>query len=106
VKKIIKVQAAFIFVAPETDCKTHRAVIETPALTLNIVGVKNYAEGVQVAKELVDGGVKALELCAGFGNEGVAMVSEAVKGKASVGAVRFDHHPGFEFKSGDELFNL
>ena len=102
----MKVQAAFIFVAPETDYRTHRAVIETPALTLNIVGVKNYAEGVQVAKELVDSGVKALELCAGFGNEGIAMVSKAVKGKASVGAVRFDHHPVFGFQSGDELFNI
>ena len=106
VKEIMKVQAAFIFVAPETDYKTHRAVIETPALTLTIVGVKDYTEGAKVARELVDGGVKALELCAGFGNEGVAMVSEAVKGKASVGAVRFDHHPGFGFKSGDELFQL
>lgn len=102
----MKVQAAFIFVAPDTDRKAHRAVIETPALTLNIVGVKDYSEGVEVAKELVENGVQALELCAGFGNKGLAMVSEAVKGKASVGAVRFDHHPGFGFKSGDELFNL
>jgi hypothetical protein len=102
----MKVQAAFIFVAPETDRSKHRAVIETPALTLNIVGVKDYSEGVEVAKELVENGVQALELCAGFGNKGLAMVSEAVKGKASVGAVRFDHHPGFGFKSGDEVFNL
>lgn len=101
----MKVKAAFIFVAPETDYQTHRAVIETPALTLDIVGVKNYAEGVQIAKELVDNGVKALELCAGFGNEGIAMISKAVEGRAAVGAVKFDCHPGFDFKSGDELFN-
>ena len=101
----MKVKAAFIFVAPETDYTIHRAVIETPALTLDVVGVRSYTEGVQIAKELVEGGVKALELCAGFGNEGLAMISKAVKGKASVGAVKFDHHPGFDFKSGDELFN-
>lgn len=100
----MKVKAAFLFVAPETDYKIHKSVIETPALTLEVVGVKNYAEGVQVAKELVDGGVKALELCAGFGNEGIALISKAVAGKASVGAVKFDHHPGFDFRSGDELF--
>jgi hypothetical protein len=100
----MKVKAAFIFVAP--DYKIHRAMIETPALTLDIVGVRNYTEGVQIAKELVDDGVKALELCAGFGNEGIAMINKAVKGRASVGAVKFDHHPGFDFKSGDELFNL
>lgn len=101
----MKVKAAFLFVAPETDYKAHRAVIETPALTLNVVGVKNYSEGVQIAKELADSGVKAIELCGGVGNEGIAMISKAVKGQASVGAVKFDHHPGFDFKSGDELFN-
>lgn len=101
----MKVNAAFIFVAPEVDYKIHRTVVDTPVVQLTVVGVKNYSEAVEVAKELVDQGVKALELCAGFGNEGIALVSKAVKGKASVGAVKFDHHPGFDFKSGDELFN-
>ena len=59
----------------------------------------------EVAKKLVDKGVKVIELCAGVGNEKIALVSKTVKGKASVGAVKFDHHPGFDFKSGDELFN-
>lgn len=101
----MKVNAAFIFVAPEVDYKVHRTVVDTPVVHLNVIGVKNYSEAVEVAKELVDQGVKAIELCAGFGNEGIALVSNAVKGKASVGAVKFDHHPGFDFKSGDELFN-
>ena len=101
----MKVKAAFIFVAPETDYKIHRSVVDTPVVNLSVVGVKNYSEAVTVAKELADSGVQAIELCAGFGNEGTAMVSRAVKGKASVGAVKFDHHPGFEFKSGDDLFN-
>ena len=78
----MKVNAAFIFVAPETDKEIHKAVIETPALILNVIGVKNYEEGVSVAKEMADQGVKAIELCAGFGNEGTAMVAKAVKGKA------------------------
>lgn len=100
----MKVNAAFIFVAPQTDKELHKAVIETPALILHVIGVKNYEEGVLVATEMAEQGVKAIELCAGFGNEGTAMVAKAVKGKASVGSVKFDHHPGFEFKSGDELF--
>lgn len=100
----MKVNAAFIFVAPEVDYKVHRAVLETPVVDLTIVGVKNYSEAETVAKELVSQGVKAIELCAGFGNEGIALVSKAVNGKASVGAVKFDNHPGFGFKSGDELF--
>lgn len=100
----MKVNAAFLFVAPEVDYKIHRTVVDTPAVSLTVVGVQNYEEAELVAQELVDQGVKALELCAGFGNEGIARVSKAVKGKASVGAVKFDHHPGFDFKSGDELF--
>jgi membrane-bound lytic murein transglycosylase len=32
------------------------------------------------------------------------MIAEAVKGKAAVGTVRFDIHPGLGNKSGDELF--
>jgi len=102
----MKVNAAFIFVAPEVDYKTHRTVVDTPVVNLTVAGVKNYTEAVEVARELVEQGVKAIELCAGFGNEGIALVSKAVKGKASVGAVKFDHHPGFDFKSGDELFNI
>lgn len=101
----MKVNAAFIFVAPEVDYKTHRTVVDTPVVNLTVAGVKNYTEAVEVAKDLVEQGVKAIELCAGFGNEGIALVSKAVKGKASVGAVKFDHHPGFDFKSGDEIFN-
>lgn len=100
----MKVNAAFLFVAPEVDYKTARAVVDTPVVHLTVAGVKNYEEGVEVAKELADSGVKALELCAGFGNEGIAMITKAVNGKASVGAVKFDFHPGFDFKSGDDLF--
>lgn len=100
-----KLEAAFIFLAPDTDPSTHKAVVSTPALNLNVVGVSNYSEAVDVAIKMVGKGVEAIELCAGFGNEGIAMVSKAVKGKAVVGAVRFDHHPGLGNKSGDELFN-
>ena len=87
----MKVNAAFIFIAPEVDYKNHRSVID-------------YSEAETVAQELVEQGVKAIELCAGFGNEGIARICKATKGMASVGAVKFDYHPGFDFKSGDELF--
>jgi hypothetical protein len=100
----MSLKAAFIFVAPETNPTLHRSVVDTPVLSLNVVGVSNYTEAVQVARELVESGVTAIELCAGFGTEGAALVSQAVKGKAVVGVVRFDNHPGFGFKSGDELF--
>jgi len=100
----MKVKAAFIFVAPEADPAIHRSVIDSPVVELTVVGVKDYKVAVKVAKKLVDNGIEAIELCAGFGNEGTAAIAKAVKGKAAVGAVRFDYHPGFKFKSGDELF--
>ena len=97
-------KAAFIFVAPENDFNKHSAVIDSPVVELSVVGVKNYDEAEEVALKLVAEGVTAIELCAGFGNEGTARIAKAVKGKALVGAVRFDLHPAFDHRSGDELF--
>lgn len=97
-------KAAFIFIAPNTDPAIHRSVVETEAVTLISVGVSSYEAAVDTALKLVDEGVAAIELCGGFGNRGTAMISEAVKGKAAVGVVRFDIHPGLENKSGDEIF--
>lgn len=99
-----KLKAAFIFVAPDADYEVHRAVVESPVVELTAVGVKDYAMAVKAAKELVEAGVGAIELCGGFGIEGTAAVKKAVAGKAAIGVVRFDNHPGLEFKSGDELF--
>jgi hypothetical protein len=97
-------KAAFIFVAPDVDPKRHRGTVVTPAVELTAVAVNNYSEAVEVCKAMADEGFVAFELCGGFGNVGAAKVAEAVKGKAAVGVVRFDCHPGLEFKSGDELF--
>lgn len=97
-------KAAFIFIAPENDFNKHRAVIDSPVVELSVVGVKNYDEAEEVALKLVAEGVTAIELCAGFGNEGTARITRAVKDKALVGVVRFDLHPAFDHQSGDDLF--
>ncbi len=97
-------KAAFVFVAPQADSRQHRAVIETAAVELTVVGVKDYQAAVQAVKELVDQGIGAIELCGGFGIEGAAKVKQAVAGKAVVGVVRFDNHPGLDGQSGDTLF--
>jgi hypothetical protein len=102
--RAVALKAAFIFVAPEADAERDQAVVDSPVVHLTVVGVKDYQMAVKAAKELVDQGVGAIELCAGFGVEGAAMVKQAVQGKAAVGVVRFDNHPGFDFKSGDEMF--
>lgn len=97
-------RAAFIFVAPEVDPQQHRATVLTPAVELTAVAVNNYTEAVEVCLAMADKGFVAFELCGGFGHIGAAKVAEALAGKAAVGVVRFDNHPGLEFKSGDELF--
>ncbi|MGB9661475.1 MAG: DUF6506 family protein [Moorellaceae bacterium] len=97
-------KAAFVFVAPGADPAIHRAKVDTPGVELLVVGVADYAAAEKVAKELVAEGVAAVELCGGFGHEGVARVVRAVEGKAAVGAVRFDAHPGLDGKSGDAFF--
>ncbi|RDU25062.1 DUF6506 family protein [Anaerosacchariphilus polymeriproducens] len=100
----MKLKAAFMFIAPEANPKNHKTVVDTPNVSLTVVGVDNYQEAEKVAIELAEEGITAIELCAGFGIEGTAIVNRAVKGKAVIGAVRFDNHPGFNYKSGDELF--
>lgn len=97
-------KAAFIYIAPENNYKTHKAFIDSPVVNLTVVGVKDYEEAEYVAKELVKEGITAIELCAGFGLNGVARVSKAVEGRALVGVVRFDLHPAFNHQSGDSIF--
>jgi hypothetical protein len=97
-------KAAFVFVAPNVDPQVHRKTVNTPQVELTAVAVNNYAEAVEVCQDLVDEGIVAIELCGGFGHVGAARIAEAVGGRAAVGVVRFDNHPGLEFKSGDALF--
>ena len=97
-------EAAFIFIAPGADPAVHRSPVATPGVNLTAIGVETYEQGVAAAVEMADKGCTAIELCGGFGIRGTYLVQEAVKGKARVGAVRFDLHPGLDNKSGDELF--
>lgn len=97
-------KVAFMFVAPETDRATAKTKVVTPIAEVTTIGVQNYAEAEEEALKLVAEGITVIELCAGFGHEGTARIAKAVAGKALVGVVRFDLHPMFEHKSGDDLF--
>lgn len=79
-------------------------MVTTPAVELTTMGVVDCAEAIAISKELVEGGVQAIELCGGFGHLGTAKIVEAVGDKAVVGVVRFDKHPGLGNQSGDSLY--
>jgi hypothetical protein len=100
----VALRAAFIFLAPGADGAKHRATVRTPQVELTVVGVADYAAAERTAQSLVAQGIAAIELCGGFGVAGTARIAAAVAGRAAVGAVRFDAHPGLHWKSGDEVF--
>lgn len=99
----MKLHAAFIFLAGDAD-QTTRSSISTPSIHLQVVGCRNYDEAEITARKSVEDGVTAVELCAGFGNEGTARIQKAVGPNITVGAVKFDLHPGLGFQSGDRHF--
>jgi uncharacterized protein DUF6506 len=98
------IQAAFLFLASGAEPSKHRCKVATPQVDLTVVGVADYAQAESVARSLAGEGIVAIELCGGFGVVGTARIARAVAGKAVVGAVRFDGHPGLGGKSGDEIF--
>lgn len=98
-------KAAFIFIAPLADPEIHRCWVKTPQVELLSVAVADYKSAADLVEKLIsEEGIKAVELCGGFGHQGVALVKNAAAGRAAVGVVRFDLHPGLENKSGDEFF--
>ncbi len=100
----MKLKAAFIFLAPGANWQTDRKTVSTPGVDLTVVGAENYADSVAAAKDLVEQGIGAIELCGGFGISGTAQIRAAVPDTIAVGVVRFDGHPGLNSQSGDALF--
>ena len=97
-------EAGFIYLFPGLDPAKQNAQIPSKEMNRNVVGVPDYAAAEKAAKELVARGCTAIELCAGFGAEGLARIKKAAGPGIAVGAVRFDFHPGLGFKSGDDVF--
>jgi hypothetical protein len=97
-------KTAFIVGIPDGDPAKQRSVLSTQTVELTTVFVKDRKQAVEVAKQLADQGCKFFELCSSFGHSGAAEIAEAVKGKAMVGAVRFDLSPVWGGKSADEVF--
>ncbi len=96
-------QFLFLFAAPDKEASKCRSKVEFSGNILHIAGSSSYEEAVETAQKYAAEGVSVIELCAGFGNKGVAMISDAVGSGVLVGVVRFDVHPAFGNKSGDDV---
>ena len=81
-------ECGFIYVATGLDPAKQRATIPSTDINMTVVGCSNYDQAEEVARELVAKGCTAVELCAGFGNEGIARIKKAVGPGIAVGAVR------------------
>lgn len=97
-------KAAFIFIAPEAIPETNYSWVKTPEVEVKTLAVSSYKQACEQVIILLEEGITAIELCAGFGNQGVAKIVEITQGKADVGVVRFDRHPCLGNVSGDSLF--
>ena len=56
----------------------YMAVIPSTDINMIVIGCSDYDQAEEMAKELVAKGCTAVELCAGFGNEGIARIKKAV----------------------------
>ncbi len=97
-------KAAFIFIAPETNANSNSSWVITPEVNVKTLAVSSYQEACDSIDGLEKEGIKAIELCGGFGHQGVAEISKVVAGRIPIGVVRFDHHPCLDNVSGDTLF--
>jgi len=98
-----KLKMAFMALVPDADPQEHRCTMETGLAEIVFVFAANMDQAVDVAKQLAEEGCSVIELCGGFGNTMTGKIADAVRGKAAVGAVRFDLHAAFA-KSSDEIF--
>jgi hypothetical protein len=80
---------AYIFHAPEADPSKDRFVIDRAGCKSTLVAVPDSAAAARVAVELMESGVKSIELCGYFGPIGAVEVLRAVEGKVAIGTVMF-----------------
>jgi hypothetical protein len=92
-----KLMVGFLLITAHADPKRDRAYIENADARLLFFTVHSYDQAEAYAKVLVAIGCDTIELCPGFGHEGVARVQRAIQGKVPVGVVRFDNYPLSDF---------
>jgi len=80
---------AFLFVSPGADPQTCYNCFPTDVHEMYIVGCNDIDAACEKAAELVDQGIKLLELCGAFGEEGCRKIIKAIDGRIPVGYLTF-----------------
>ena len=91
-----KIKALYMFLDESADSTKHRATVDTPNVTLTVVGVSSPAVAIKTAKQLIQAGKADLvELCGACGYRVTKAVYEAIGDQAPVGTVvhQFDNAP-------------
>ena len=100
-----KLLIGMLLITPTADPRRDCAYIDNKDATVLFFFVNSYAMAAEYAKVLSGIGCDTIELCPGFGHEGVAEVKRAVGNKTPVGVVRFDAFPPFGTQSADAFQN-
>ena len=98
------IQCWYLYIFGGLDPAVHRAEIPSEEFTMTVIGCGSYEQAEQAALEMVRKGCPVIEVCPGFGHEGVARLQKAVGPEIPVGVVRFDLHPCIQNRSGDSVF--
>lgn len=88
-----KLRVGMLLITENADPTRDHTYIDNDDLTLLIITVNSYTMAEQYARALVAAGCQSIELCPGFGNEGVGRIQKAVGPYVPVGVVRFDLYP-------------
>ena len=91
-----KIKALYMFLDESADSTKHRATVDTPSVTLTVVGVSSPEVAIQTAKQLIqEGKAELVELCGACGYRVAKAVYEAVGDQAPVGMIvhQFDNAP-------------
>ena len=81
----------FIAHAPDADKHKHRSEIDTGKYHLFSIVVRNQAEAIDIAREIVDDqNIDTILLCPGFTHSDVAEIYNALDGRVGVAVARGD----------------
>ena len=91
-----KLKALFMFLDETADPTKHQVTVDTPGVTLTVVGVSSLEVAIKTAKQLIrEGKADLVELCSSGGYKVAAAVSEAIGDQVPVGLVvhQWDNAP-------------